>query len=131
MKIKGWIKNGMGWYDEDLYIVSDKDKKSASYVNKLSYMLDKFQNKFVICRYAVKNVEFEDITEELINQIYGDFKEDTEYFRISEMTSDSYNFNTIGGHNLTQELKSYDGKFVIIEIKEIKRPEWIDEEEDD
>ena len=130
MKIKGWIKNGMGWYDEDLYIVSDKDKKSALYENKLSYMLNKFENKFVICRYAVKNVEFEDITEELITQIYGDYIEDCEDFRISEVTSGSYNLTIIGEHNLTQELKSYHNKYVIIEIKEIKRPEWIDEEDD-
>ena len=131
MKIKGWIKNGMGWYDEDLYIVSDKDKKSASYVNKLSYMLNEFENKFVICRYAVKNVEFEDITEELITQIYGDCMADCEDFRISEVTSGSYNLTIIGGHNLTQELKSYHNKYVIIEIKETKRPKWADEEDDD
>lgn len=131
MKIKGWIKNGIGWYDKELYIVADKDKKSASYKDKLSYLLSEFENKFVICRYAVKNVEFEDITQELITQIYGDFKEDYEDFRVSEVSSGSYNLTIIGGHNLTEELKSYHNKYVIIEIKEIKRPEWVDEEEED
>lgn len=131
MKIKGWIKNGIGWYDKELYIVADKDKKSASYKDKLSYLLSEFENKFVICRYAVKNVEFEDITQELITQIYGDFKENYEDFRVSEVSSGSYNLTIIGGHNLTEELKSYHNKYVIIEIKEIKRPEWVDEEEED
>ena len=132
MVIKGWIKEG-SWLDRSLYIVPEKNKNKETYeINyslKLDCQLSKFNGKFVKARYAIKNKKFDDITEELFDQLYGELNEEDVEFNISEITINSYCNNVIGGHNITEALRNHIDKYVIIEVEEVEKPSWLKKEE--
>lgn len=127
MIIKGWIVLSSHWdiAQSDIYILDKKPKSddvfTVSTKKRLDFLLREFRNKFVSFRYAVKNVEFEDITKELLTQLYGVSEEEDVEFEISDVTTSQYYNNIIGGHNISAALKRHDRKYIIIEIEEVQK----------
>lgn len=123
VNIKGRINFEDGWLDRRVYIVNEQGEK----LDLFSYWnLGVFDGKFVSCRYAISNRPFNSLEdEELLTFIHGMYETDDREFHISEWTSSSYNAGIIGGHDLFKELKSYDGLFIVLEIKEVEKPSWM------
>lgn len=72
----------------------------------------------------LKNKEFESIDEELITQLYGDYEQNWEDFDISEVTISSYEKGIIGGHDLYKILSCHIDQYMILEIKEVEKPNY-------
>lgn len=125
MTLKGWIKlDGYDWIDRDLYLSDDKERESQKWEDRIFDKLSIFENKFVAVRFAFKNKEFENIDEELFTQLYGDYKEGWEDFNISEITSSDYKKGIVGGHDLYKIFQCHVNQYMILEIKEVKKPDY-------
>lgn len=122
MIIKGLIEFEDEWLSKRIYIKNNEDK-----IDLFScWNLGSFENKFVSCRYVISNKPIDSFdNKELFMLIHGFYETDDREIHISEMTSSSYNAGIIGGHDLFNELQSYDGRYILIEVEEVPKPYWL------
>lgn len=123
MIISGYIHKRNETWDNDLYII--KEEGVAKYEERLDIQLASFDKKFVMVRYAMSDVPFENIEEKMFMSYFGKYDDNSEYFRVSEVSVGTLHNCIIGRHNLTNELIDYDGLYIVLEIEEVDRPKWI------
>ena len=123
MIISGYIHKRNETWDNDLYII--KEEGIAKHEERLDIQLSSFDKKFVMVRYAMSDVPFENIEEKMLMSYFGKYDDNSEYFRVSEVSVGTLHNCIIGKHNLTNELIDYDGLYVVLEIEEVDRPKWI------
>lgn len=127
MIVKGYIKCVDEWLTKGLYVLPNKDDDTSYKYDLFNRTnLSQFDKKFVSCRYAISNKPFNSLDdEEIFMYIHGIYQMEDREFYISDITSNSYYAGVIGGHDLFQELKSHNGMYIILEIKEVKKPSWM------
>lgn len=131
MIVKGYIIKSESWINRDLYLSESKDGGIRN-AKILFRELSQFEDKFVSCRYAISNKPFDSLNDEkLFAFIHGFYSDEEQEFAISDITSSDYKCGCVGGHNLYNEFSSFVGKYIILEIKEVEKPKWMEEEEDD
>lgn len=123
MIISGYIHKRNETWDNDLYIT--KEKGVVKYEERLNIQLASFDKKFVMVRYAMSDVPFDNIEEKMFMSYFGKYDDNSEYFRVSEVSVGTLHNCIIGKHNLTNELIDYEGLYVVLEIEEVDRPKWI------
>lgn len=123
MIISGYIHKRNETWDNDLYIT--KKEGVVKYEERLDIQLASFDKKFVMVRYAMSDVPFENIEEKMLMSYFGKYDDNSEYFRVSEVSVGTLHNCIIGKHNLTNELIDYDGLYIVLEIEEVDRPKWI------
>lgn len=123
MIISGYIHKRNETWDNDLYII--KEEGIAKHEERLDIQLSSFDKKFVMVRYAMSDVPFENIEEKMLMSYFGKYDDNSEYFRVSEVSVGTLHNCIIGKHNLTNELIDYDGLYIVLEIEEVDRPKWI------
>lgn len=123
MIISGYIHKRNETWDNDLYIT--KEKGVVKYEERLDIQLASFDKKFVMVRYAMSDVPFDNIEEKMFMSYFGKYDDNSEYFRVSEVSVGTLHNCIIGKHNLTNELIDYEGLYVVLEIEEVDRPKWI------
>lgn len=123
MIISGYIHKRNETWDNDLYIT--KEKGVAKHEERLDIQLASFDKKFVMVRYAMSDVPFENIEEKMFMSYFGKYDNNSEYFRVSEVSVGTLHNCIIGKHNLTNELVDYEGLYIVLEIEEVDRPKWI------
>lgn len=123
MIISGYIHKKNETWDNDLYIT--KEKGVVKYGARLDIQLASFDKKFVMVRYAMSDVPFDNIEEKMFMSYFGKYDDNSEYFRVSEVSVGTLHNCIIGKHNLTNELIDYEGLYVVLEIEEVDRPKWI------
>lgn len=123
MIISGYIHKRNETWDNDLYIT--KEKCVVKHEERLDIQLDSFDKKFVMVRYAMADVPFENIEEKMFMSYFGKYDNNSEYFRVSEVSVGTLHNCIIGKHNLTNELVDYEGLYIVLEIEEVDRPKWI------
>lgn len=123
MIISGYIHKRNETWDNDLYIT--KEKGVVKYEERLDIQLASFDKKFVMVRYAMSDVPFENIEEKMFMSYFGKYDNNSEYFRVSEVSVGTLHNCIIGKHNLTNELIDYDRLYIVLEIEEVDRPKWI------
>lgn len=123
MIISGYIHKRNEIWDNDLYIT--KKEGVAKYEERLDIQLASFDKRFVMVRYAMSDVPFENIEEKMFMSYFGKYDNNSEYFRVSEVSVGTLHNCIIGKHNLTNELIDYDGLYIVLEIEEVDRPKWI------
>lgn len=114
-QIRGYINKACERWDRDVYI---GELNSFKFENRLQDLLEEFENKKVLIRWAVAKEPFDCIDIELCNQMYGIANTEWSDFRYSEVSSGTYTCNIVGGHNLTEWLSNYRKYYVVIEIRE-------------
>lgn len=120
MIISGYIHKRNETWDNDLYIT--KEKGVVKHEERLDIQLASFDKKFVMVRYAISDVPFENIEEKMFMSYFGKYDDNSEYFRVSEVSVGTLHNCIIGKHNLTNELIDYDGLYIVLEIEEVDRP---------
>lgn len=123
MIISGYIHKRNETWDNDLYIT--KEKGVVKHEERLDIQLASFDKKFVMVRYAMSDVPFENIEEKMFMSYFGKYDNNSEYFRVSEVSVGTLHNCIIGKHNLTNELVDYEGLYIVLEIEEVDRPKWI------
>ena len=123
MIISGYIHKINEIWDNDLYIT--KEKGVVKYEERLDIQLASFDKKFVMVKYAMSDVPFENIEEKMFMSYFGKYDDISEYFRVSEVSVGTLHNSIIGKHNLTNELIDYNGLYIVLEIEEVGRPKWI------
>ena len=123
MIISGYIHKRNEIWDNDLYIT--KEKGVVKYEERLDIQLASFDKKFVMVKYAMSDVPFENIEEKMFMSYFGKYDDNSEYFRVSEVSVGTLHNCIIGKHNLTNELVDYDGLYIVLEIEEVDRPKWV------
>lgn len=123
MIISGYIHKRNETWDNDLYIT--KEKGVVKYEERLTIQLASFDKKFVMVRYAMSDVPFDNVEEKMFMSYFGKYDDNSEYFRVSEVSVGTLHNCIIGKHNLTNELIDYEGLYVVLEIEEVDRPKWI------
>lgn len=123
MIISGYIHKRNEIWDNDLYIT--KEKGVVKYEERLDIQLASFDKKFVMVKYAMSDVPFENIEEKMFMSYFGKYDDNSEYFRVSEVSVGTLHNCIIGKHNLTNELIDYGGLYIMLEIEEVDRPKWI------
>lgn len=123
MIISGYIHKRNETWDNDLYIT--KEKGVVKYEERLNIQLASFDKKFVMVRYAMSDVPFDNVEEKMFMSYFGKYDDNSEYFRVSEVSVGTLHNCIIGKHNLTNELIDYEGLYVVLEIEEVDRPKWI------
>lgn len=123
MIISGYIHKRNEIWDNDLY--TTKEKGVVKYEERLDIQLASFDKKFVMVKYAMSDVPFENIEEKMFMSYFGKYDDNSEYFRVSEVSVGTLHNCIIGKHNLTNELVDYSGLYIVLEIEEVDRPKWI------
>ena len=123
MIISGYIHKRNEIWDNDLYVT--KEKGVVKYEERLDIQLASFDKKFVMIKYAMSDVPFENIEEKMFMSYFGKYDDNSEYFRVSEVSVGTLHNCIIGKHNLTNELIDYGGLYIMLEIEEVDRPKWI------
>lgn len=123
MIISGYIHKRNEIWDNDLYIT--KEKGVVKYEERLDIQFASFDKKFVMVKYAMSDVPFENIEEKMFMSYFGKYDDNSEYFRVSEVSVGTLHNCIIGKHNLTNELVDYSGLYIVLEIEEVGRPKWI------
>lgn len=110
----GFLKIGSNGEEDDiLFLDSEPISKELEYLCR----------KFVTVRYYIsdKEVSIEQAEELLINSLFGIVNSDYG-MRYSELTGYLWTDELlmVGGHNLLQELKTFDGKYLILVVETAK-----------
>jgi len=123
IKVSGYINSYNG--NTGHYVTSDANIEIKCLNGKTVYLSEVFEELIKGQQYSVSiyssncPLSLEKAKEKLIKKYCGEIEEDWCSIGWSETTCEDYiDGYMIGGHNICNELKSLNGKFVIIIIKE-------------
>lgn len=110
----GWLKIGSWGECDDALWLSDDDEESLA-----ERLADDIEGKNVSVRYWIspKELPQEDMKIEWLKTLMGDVEVDVGH-HYSEITGYLWTDEEvkIGGHDLIGELKSYDGKYLLLQV---------------